>query len=53
MLGGVVGAGHRRDAPHVVDVAVGGQQGDQAQPVLLEVAEDGLAAFCGEHPCGL
>ena len=34
--GGVVGAGDRGDAPHVVDVAVGDQHRDRLEPVLAD-----------------
>ncbi len=40
--GGVVGAGHRGDAPHVVDVAVGHQHGDRLQPVVADELRDAV-----------
>ena len=40
--GGVVAAGDRRDAPHVVDVAVGDEDGDRLEPVLAHHLVDAV-----------
>ena len=53
--GGVVPAGDRRDAPHVVDVAVRDQHADRLEPVLLDDpahAVGGVHAGVDDHALG-